>query len=51
LKEIGTPHITQEHIEALKKVLLNIPESKISVDYKLMPSWIRTLIKQLYELL
>jgi len=51
LKEIGAPHITQEHTEVLRKILLNIPENKISVDYKLMPSWIRTLIKQLYELL
>ena len=51
LKEIGAPHITQEHTDVLRKILLNIPESKISVDYKLMPSWIRTFIKQVYELL
>lgn len=48
LKAIGKDKITSEQKEILKRKLSKIPEQSISGDYKLMPTWIRTLIKQIY---
>lgn len=49
LQEIGREHITEEHKQQLKTILSPIKEEKIKVDYVLMPAWIRTLLKELYE--
>ncbi len=49
LQEIGREHITEEHKQQLKMILSPIKEEQIKVDYVLMPAWIRTLLKELYE--
>lgn len=49
LKELGEENVTENHIQTIKGVLSKIPENKITTDYKLMPAWIRTLIKEIYE--
>ena len=51
LQEIGREHITEEHKQQLKTILSPIKEEQIKVDYVLMPAWIRTLLKELYELI
>ncbi len=49
LREIGEAEVTEAQKEQLKKILSQFPELQIAPDYKLMPVWIRNLIKRLYE--
>ncbi len=49
LRAIGKDNITPEQKETIAKRLSKVPEQSIAGDYKLMPAWIRTLIKQIYD--
>ena len=49
LRDMGAKNVTEEHKKQLKKVLEQRPEPFSTHDMKLMPLWIRTLIKELYE--
>lgn len=49
LKEIGQSNVNEEHVKALKQVFASINEKSIEADYKLMPAWIRKIIKSFYE--
>ena len=49
LKEIGKSSVNEEHQEALKQAFSTINEKSIEADYKLMPAWIRKIIKSFYE--
>ena len=49
LKEIGQNNVNEEHLKALKQVFASINEKSIEADYKLMPAWIRKIIKSFYE--
>lgn len=49
LKEIGQSNVNEEHLKALKQVFASINEKSIEADYKLMPAWIRKIIKNFYE--
>ena len=49
LKEIGQGNVNEEHLKALKQVFASINEKSIEADYKLMPAWIRKIIKSFYE--
>lgn len=49
LKEIGQSNVNEEHLKALKQVFASINEKSIEADYKLMPAWIRKIIKSFYE--
>lgn len=48
-QEIGQSNITEAHKQQLRNVLSPIREEQISLDYVLMPVWIRTLVKKQYE--
>ena len=45
LKEIGQSNVKEEHLKALRQVFSTINEKSIEADYKLMPAWIRKIIK------
>ena len=49
LKEIGQSSVNEEHLKTLKHVFSAINEKSIEADYKLMPAWIRKIIKSFYE--
>lgn len=49
LKEIGQSDVNEEHLKTLKQVFSTINEKSIEADYKLMPAWIRKIIKSFYE--
>ena len=49
LKEIGQNSVNEEHLKTLKYVFTTINEKSIETDYKLMPAWIRKIIKSFYE--
>lgn len=49
LKEIGQSSINEEHLKTLKHVFSAINEKSIEADYKLMPAWIRKIIKGFYS--
>ena len=49
LKEIGQSNVNEEHLKQLQKVFSSINEKTIETDYKLMPAWIRKIIKSFYE--
>lgn len=49
LKEIGQSNVKDEHLKVLKQVFVSINEKSIEADYKLMPAWIRKIIKSFYE--
>lgn len=49
LKEIGETNVNEEHLKQLQKVFSSINEKTIETDYKLMPAWIRKIIKSFYE--
>lgn len=49
LKEIGQSSINEEHLKTLKHVFFAINEKSIEADYKLMPAWIRKIIKDFYS--
>lgn len=49
LKEIGQSNVKDEHLKVLKQVFASINEKSIEADYKLMPAWIRKIIKSFYE--
>lgn len=49
LRDLGQGNVNDWHKEILRGILEKIPESRISNDYKLMPVWIRTIIKDIYE--
>lgn len=49
LKEIGKSSVNEEHQKALKQAFSAINEKSIEADYKLMPAWIRKIIKSFYE--
>ena len=49
LKEIGQSSINEEHLKTLKHVFSAINEKSIEADYKLMPAWIRKIIKDFYS--
>lgn len=49
LKEIGQSNVNEEHLETLKHVFSAINEKSIEADYKLMPAWIRKIIKDFYS--
>lgn len=49
LKEIGKSSDNEEHLKALKQAFSTINEKSIEADYKLMPAWIRKIIKSFYE--
>lgn len=49
LRDLGQSNVNDWHKEILRGILEKIPESRISNDYKLMPVWIRTIIKDIYE--
>lgn len=49
LKEIGQSNVNEEHLKQLQKVFSAINEKSIETDYKLMPAWIRKIIKSFYE--
>ena len=48
LKEIGQNSVNEEHLKTLKYVFTTINEKSIETDYKLMPAWIRKIIKSFY---
>ena len=49
LKEIGETNVNEEHLKQLQKVFSAINEKSIEADYKLMPAWIRKIIKDFYS--
>ena len=49
LKEIGKSSVNEEHQKALKQAFSTINEKSIEADYKLMPAWIRKIIKDFYS--
>lgn len=49
LKEIGQNSVNEEHLKTLKHVFTTITEKSIEEDNKLMPAWIRKIIKNFYE--
>ena len=49
LKEIGQSSIKEEHLKTLKHVFSTINEKSIEADYKLMPAWIRKMIRDFYS--
>lgn len=48
LKEIGQNSVNEEHLKTLKHVFTTINEKSIEADYKLMPTWIRKILKSFY---
>ena len=49
LKEIGQSNVNDEHLETLRHAFSTINEKSLESDYKLMPAWIRKIIKIFYE--
>ena len=49
LKEIGQNNVNEEHLKTLKHVFTTINGKSIEADYKLMPAWIRKILKSFYE--
>ena len=49
LKEIGQNSVNEEHLKTQKHVFTTINEKSIEEDNKLMPAWIRKIIKNFYE--
>ena len=49
LRDIGSDNLTDAHKTQLKTILQQHPEPFSTHDMKLMPLWIRNLIKELYE--
>lgn len=50
LKEIGKNNITDDITKQIKNVLQKEQRENVMADEILMPAWIRTFIKQMYEL-
>jgi len=48
LKEIGNDNLTREQKDSLKKIICAQPRIS-EMDLKLMPDWIKKLLKELYE--
>jgi hypothetical protein len=49
LKEIKQEKVTNEHLARIKEVLQKESKEKVFMDAKLMPAWIRSIIKKAYE--
>lgn len=49
LKEIGEGNITEEQKQKISQLLRNEDKSDIEKDFSLMPSWIKSLILNLYD--
>ena len=49
LKELGQNSVNEEHLKTQKHVFTTINEKSIEEDNKLMPAWIRKIIKNSYE--
>lgn len=49
LKEIGQSNVNEEHLKTLKHAFSTINEKSIEADYKLMPAWIRKMIRDFYS--
>ena len=49
LKELGQNSVNEEHLKTQKHVFTTINEKSIEEDNKLMPAWIRKIIKNFYE--
>ena len=49
LREIGEHNVREEHLSTLRNIFSKIKENSIKADYKLMPAWIRKIIKGFYE--
>ncbi|MBP1645349.1 MAG: hypothetical protein H6Q16_924 [Bacteroidetes bacterium] len=49
LKEIKQKNVTDKHLERIKEILKKETKEKVLIDAKLMPSWIRTIIRKAYE--
>jgi len=49
LRELGQQNVRAEHLLALRRVFSTIKEESILADCKLMPAWIRKIIKSFYE--
>ena len=49
LKEIGETNVNEEHLKQLQSVFSAINEKSIEADNKLMPAWIRKIIKDFYS--
>ena len=48
-KSLGKENVTDDILEQTKHLLENEPEQKIAMDYKLMPAWVSSIIRTLYE--
>lgn len=48
-KSLGREHITDEILARTKELLLNDKHRVVEQDYKLMPTWVSSIIKSLYE--
>lgn len=49
LKSLKKENIEEWHIQRIKELLQNEPKETVMADFKLMPVWIRNIIKQAYE--
>ncbi|MDR3286798.1 MAG: DUF6088 family protein [Prevotellaceae bacterium] len=49
LKEITKDRVTREHLDRIKYVIQKVSKEDILQDINLMPAWIKSLIKKLYE--
>jgi len=49
LKEIKQKNVTEKHLERIKEILKKETKGKVLIDAKLMPAWIRTIIRKAYE--
>ena len=49
LKSLGRENITQDIIDKTRSILKNDEAKTVKGDFKLMPSWISSIIKKLYE--
>jgi len=49
LKELTQKRIKDEDINKIKEILKKEPKEKVLTDFKLIPSWIRTIILKAYE--
>lgn len=48
-KALGREQITEEILQRTRELLLNDTNRVVEQDYKLMPAWVSSIIKSLYE--
>jgi len=49
LKDLGQENVTEEQLARIKTLLSNEQKDKVMMDVKLMPDWVASIVRSVYE--